>query len=221
MGVALLLPEAAVIAATIGSTAIALAAAYVIQGAVSGFAAGVVESVMYDVLEGKKPCISCALKAGLTGAAIGASLGPLGMMGPVVKRAFGAIVPKILPKVTKLINNTTKTVKSVVNQIENGIFSTSISSLFKGGRVARASELIKYAEQQGWKKLNNQSGPIKYADKKGIIRMTIKKGSSRSPGSELSHVELRNSSGKRIDIFGKQVPRKSQGNHTKIDYDIN
>jgi hypothetical protein len=45
--------------------------------------------------------------------------------------------------------------------------------------------------------------------------LTIKKG------SESPHIEVRDTSGNRIDPkTGNKVKRKSQENHTKIEYDI-
>ncbi len=96
-----------------------------------------------------------------------------------------------------------------------------LSSLFKGGRMAKASELIKYAEKQGWNSVKSVEGPIKFFDKNGINRITIKEGSTRTVGSEFPHIEIRNPSGKRIDPFGNNVSKKSLGNHTKIIYDLN
>jgi hypothetical protein len=102
----------------------------------------------------------------------------------------------------------------------SGVVTKGVSSFFQGGRIAKASELVGYAEQQGWKAMQSAGGPLKYVDKNGIIRMTIKQGSQRAAGSGLPHVELRNALGKRIDAFGNDVTRKSLGNHTEIIYDL-
>jgi RHS repeat-associated protein len=94
-----------------------------------------------------------------------------------------------------------------------------LSDLFKGGK-AKASDLVKYAEQQGWKRTKTPNGPIKYKDANGVDRITIKSGSSRTPGSNNPHVELKDAGGKRIDPSGNPVNRKSVENHTPIDYDL-
>jgi hypothetical protein len=61
---------------------------------------------------------------------------------------------------------------------------------------------------------------VKYLDDNGVNRMTIKSGSSRTPGSENPHVELRDATGQRVDVAGNPVTRKSPGNHTPIVWDI-
>ncbi|MFD0782360.1 RHS repeat domain-containing protein [Micromonospora azadirachtae] len=88
------------------------------------------------------------------------------------------------------------------------------------GRVAKASELEGFAASQGWVRSRTANGPIKYTDGNGIVRITIKKGSGRAPGSGSPHVEMRNGAGERIDPYGFPVSRKSLGNHTPIDYDL-
>lgn len=95
-----------------------------------------------------------------------------------------------------------------------------IDDLFKEGRTPKASELKKYAEQQGWRSSQTANGPLKYTDENGINRITIKQGSSRAPGSANPHVEIRNASGQRVDPAGNPVTRKSPGNHTPIDFDL-
>ena len=95
-----------------------------------------------------------------------------------------------------------------------------LSSLFNGNTKPNASDLKKYAENQGWTYSRTENGPIKYTDENGVVRITIKQGSSRAPGSAAPHVELRNSSGQRIDPQGNPVTRKSTGNHTPINYDL-
>ncbi len=94
-----------------------------------------------------------------------------------------------------------------------------LADYFQPGSPPKASELEKYALSQGWKKSQTSSGPAKYSDNNGIVRMTIKEGSQRAPGSELPHVELRDPNGQRIDPFGNPVARKSPDNHTAIGWD--
>ncbi|WP_240505175.1 hypothetical protein [Nocardia mangyaensis] len=95
-----------------------------------------------------------------------------------------------------------------------------LNDLFDG-RTPKASELETYAKEQGWVRSQTDNGPIKYTDENGVVRMTIKKGSGRAPGSSNPHVELRDSTGQRIDPSGNPVTRKSPGNHTPIDWDLN
>ena len=97
---------------------------------------------------------------------------------------------------------------------------TELSSLFENGQVPKASDVEKYAQEQGWAKSQTENGPIKYTDSNGFVRVTIKRGSGRAPGSENPHVEIRNSDGQRTDPFGNPVTRKSPGNHTPIDWDL-
>jgi hypothetical protein len=94
----------------------------------------------------------------------------------------------------------------------------SLSDLFDG-RIPKASELEEYAFSQGWTKTQTPGGPPKYVDENGIVRMTIKEGSPRTPGSETPHVELRDATGQRIDPNGNPVSRRSPGNHTPIVWD--
>lgn len=92
--------------------------------------------------------------------------------------------------------------------------------MFENGKVPKASELDDYARSQGWTKTQTPGGPPKYVDENGHVRLTIKKGSDRAPGSENPHVELRDETGQRVDPFGNPVTRKSPGNHTPIEMDI-
>ncbi|WP_181775433.1 putative T7SS-secreted protein [Amycolatopsis pittospori] len=87
------------------------------------------------------------------------------------------------------------------------------------GAPPKASDLARYADAQGWQKQQTPTGPAKYVDDSGIVRMTIKEGSGRTPGSENPHVELRNEDGVRTDPHGNPVSRKSPGNHTPITWD--
>ena len=96
----------------------------------------------------------------------------------------------------------------------------NLAELFKDQSPPNASDLKKYAENQGWTYSRTENGPIKYIDENGIVRMTIKRGSSRALGSANPHVELRDLSGQRIDPQGNPVTRKSTGNHSPINYDL-
>ncbi|WP_280430800.1 hypothetical protein [Nocardia brasiliensis] len=64
----------------------------------------------------------------------------------------------------------------------NPLRTKKLEDLFKD-RTPKASELEEFATKQGWAKSQTENGPIKYTDENGIVRMTIKKGSDRAPGS--------------------------------------
>lgn len=95
----------------------------------------------------------------------------------------------------------------------------ALGQLTRGGS-GKASELIDFASSQGWRRSQTATGPIKFIDENGVERLVIKKGSSRTAGSEFPHVALRNAGGSRIDPYGNVVTRKSVGNHTPIQWDI-
>jgi len=95
----------------------------------------------------------------------------------------------------------------------------NLSNLFRN-RMPNASELVQFAESQGWMLSQIPTGPRKYIDENGIVRVTIKRGSPRAPGSNFPHVELRNAHAQRIDPFGNPVTRKSPANHTPIVWDL-
>ncbi|MFI1914954.1 hypothetical protein [Nocardia sp. NPDC020380] len=98
--------------------------------------------------------------------------------------------------------------------------TSELGSLFKDDHVPKASELEQFARDQGWVRSQSENGPVKYSDENGVVRMTIKQGSSRAPGSEKPHVEIRDADGQRTDPFGNAVTRKSPANHTPIDWDL-
>jgi hypothetical protein len=79
--------------------------------------------------------------------------------------------------------------------------------------------MAQWAESKGWRRTQSDTGPIKYFDENNIERVTLKRGSSRVPGSENPHVTLRNANGQRIDPDGNPVSRRSPANHTSIDWD--
>jgi hypothetical protein len=89
-----------------------------------------------------------------------------------------------------------------------------------GGGKGKASDIVRWAEGQGWTRTRSPGGPIKYVDQNGIVRATIKQGSPRTPGSEIPHVELRAATGQRIDPYGNPVTKPSPGNHTPIEWDL-
>jgi len=89
-----------------------------------------------------------------------------------------------------------------------------IENPFSNGRTPTDQEIENWAEANGWTRVESGTGPVKYTDEKGVPRVTIKEGSSRTPGSEGPHVELRDETGQRVDTQGNPVSRRSQGNHT-------
>ena len=95
----------------------------------------------------------------------------------------------------------------------------NLEDYFRTGTPPKASELENYALSQGWTKTQTPGGPAKYVDENGVVRMTIKEGSPRTPGSENPHVEFRDPSGQRVDPFGNPVTRRSPENHTPIEWD--
>ncbi len=94
-----------------------------------------------------------------------------------------------------------------------------IAEQFRGG-PPKASDLEKLAQDQGWTRRQSPAGPIKYFDGNGIERITIKRGSSRTPGSENPHVAMRNAENDRVDPWGNLVTDRSMGNHTPISWDL-
>lgn len=84
----------------------------------------------------------------------------------------------------------------------------------------KASDLREYAKKQGWHREQTGNRPEFWMDENNVKRITIKRGSPRTPGSETPHVEIRNAQGERIDSNGNPVTRKSPQNHTPIEYDL-
>ena len=79
-----------------------------------------------------------------------------------------------------------------------------------------ATEIIQKSEDVGFTQSQSGNGPLKMVDENGVPRVTIKSGSSRTPGSEGPHVELRDSNGQRVNPQGEPVTRRSPENHTPI-----
>ena len=96
----------------------------------------------------------------------------------------------------------------------------TIRNPFEGGDTPKASDVARWAEDQGWSRTQTPTGPVKYMDENGVPRVTIKRGSPRTPGSEDPHVELRDATGQRVDPSGNPVTRRSPANHTPIDWDL-
>lgn len=88
------------------------------------------------------------------------------------------------------------------------------------GGQRTASGIREWAREQGWTETQTENGPPKFTDENGVVRVTLKQGSGRAPGSADPHVEIRNANGERIDPEGNPVTRKSVGNHTAITWDL-
>jgi hypothetical protein len=100
-----------------------------------------------------------------------------------------------------------------------GIPNNSISKLFEGGRVPTASELEEVGQERGWTRSQTTDGPIKYTDERGINRLTIKKGSARTPGSENPHVEVRSPQGERYDpVTGERKGSQKESRKPSPNY---
>lgn len=95
----------------------------------------------------------------------------------------------------------------------------NLDDFFWTGAKPKASELDEWAQAQGWTRTQTGNGPPKYVDENGVRRLTIKRGSPRTPGSEHPHVEIRDENGQRTDPFGNPVSRTDPGNHIPIDWD--
>ena len=97
----------------------------------------------------------------------------------------------------------------------------NMEQIFVAGEEVKASELVEFSKNQGWSKVQTENGPLQYVDENNIVRLNIKKGSARTPGSEEPHVEVRNATGDRINpATGEKVSKRSKENHTKIKYDL-
>jgi filamentous hemagglutinin len=63
----------------------------------------------------------------------------------------------------------------------------------------QASDFKVWAElEQGWHRKETSNGPLKYIDKNGVARLTLKQGTQRVPGSNDPHVEFKNANNIRI-----------------------
>jgi Pretoxin HINT domain len=95
----------------------------------------------------------------------------------------------------------------------------ALGQMVAGGR-ATASQLDEFGTSVGWFRSQTATGPIKFTDENAVVRLTIKLGSNRAPGSSNPHVEIRNALGQRVDPFGIPVTRTSPRNHTPIIWDL-
>ena len=84
----------------------------------------------------------------------------------------------------------------------------------------KASDLAAEAEAAGYVRSQTANGPVKYTDENGVVRLTLKRGSDRTPGSATPHAEFRNRADDRVDQYGSPTQKRSKANHTPIDYDL-
>ncbi|MGA9873882.1 MAG: hypothetical protein WBQ44_22425, partial [Rhodococcus sp. (in: high G+C Gram-positive bacteria)] len=110
--------------------------------------------------------------------------------------------------------------QNIVDVVRRTPPKRNIDELFANGNKPKASDLERYAQSEGWTKIQTANGPPKYIDENGVTRLTIKSGTDRAPGSGGPHVEIRNADGQRVDPFGNEVTRRSPGNHTPIEWDM-
>ncbi|WP_162873070.1 hypothetical protein [Austwickia chelonae] len=94
----------------------------------------------------------------------------------------------------------------------------AVDQITQGGR-ATASQLDEFGTAQEWLRSQTATGPVKYTDSNEVVRLTIKQGGPRAPGSAGPHVEIRNAGELRIDPYDTPVTRRSPGNHTPIEWD--
>ncbi len=95
-----------------------------------------------------------------------------------------------------------------------------VGRIIKSDGSTKASDIKAKAESVGFKPTQSGNGPLKMVDEKGTARVTIKGGSDRAPGSQGPHVELKDSSGQRVNPAGESVTRRSSENHTPIKNDL-
>jgi RHS repeat-associated protein len=106
---------------------------------------------------------------------------------------------------------------TVATQVGRG---KQVGSSIKTDGSTTASSIKAKAESVGFTPIQSANGPLKMVDENGVARVTIKGGSQRAPGSAGAHVELKDSSGQRVNPAGQTVTRKSPENHTKIENDL-
>ena len=123
------------------------------------------------------------------------------------------------PRLLKIFNKAEANAKDT---LKNDLKASSGKNIFGWDKTKtiKASDLQDYARKQGWHREQTEGGPEIWKDENNVKRLTIKRGSSRTPGSNNPHVEIRNAQGERIDIDGNLVARKSPKNHTPIEYDL-
>jgi uncharacterized protein YukE len=79
-------------------------------------------------------------------------------------------------------------------------YDEKLAEQFRGG-PPKASDLETFAQGQGWTRHQSPTGPIKYVDENGIVRM-------------------KDAENNRVDPWGNDVTDRSAGNHTPISWDL-
>lgn len=143
-------------------------------------------------------------------------VGPTGQQDLTLEQqAIGAVM--VVSAATMLVPDPTDVVlagaASKVSTIGRG---QQVGRMIKSDGSTKASEIKAKAESVGFKPTQSGNGPLKMVDENGTARVTIKGGSDRAPGSQGPHVELKDSSGQRVNPAGEPVTRKSPENHTPI-----
>ncbi|WP_202627999.1 RHS repeat-associated core domain-containing protein, partial [Cellulomonas sp. APG4] len=140
------------------------------------------------------------------------------IVGPILSRLFSVALLRFAARAPATTAASTTTAANTGTALVKYDADFAVGQLTAGGR-ATASQLDEFGAAQGWARSQTATGPVKYTDGNGVVRLTIKQGSPRAPGSGGPHVELRNADGARIDPFGNPVSRTSPGNHTPIVWD--
>ncbi|UTW58744.1 hypothetical protein KFE96_00105 [Kordiimonas sp. SCSIO 12603] len=104
----------------------------------------------------------------------------------------------------------------LVHNCETGGRGAQVGSMIDSNGSTKASDIIQKSQDVGFTPSQTANGPLKMVDENGVARVTIKGGSARAPGSAGPHVELKDSSGQRVNSAGQPVTRKSPENHTPI-----
>ncbi|WP_243425595.1 RHS repeat-associated core domain-containing protein [Clostridium paridis] len=147
-------------------------------------------------------------------------LGALAGVGAILGVGLGVVIGDIIcPMPTVHLGDGTRRIhdnKPKENNDSNDDDNFGIPS----SDTPTASQLREHAKSKGWKKEKSETGPEKWIDENDVPRITIKKGSPRTKGSENPHVEIRDPNGQRTDRFGNPVSKRSPENHTPIKWDI-
>ncbi len=90
----------------------------------------------------------------------------------------------------------------------------NIQKLYADGGLPTRERLVRFGNEQGWEASQTETGPLQFRDENGTVRLQIKSGSPRTPGSEGPHISYRDVYGAfRDPVTGEWVDRRSAGNH--------
>ncbi|QOU29873.1 VCBS repeat-containing protein [Vibrio coralliilyticus] len=135
----------------------------------------------------------------------------------IVGRVAVKVGAKVAPRIVRAAKNV---FKSPADNVAKGGRGKQVGDIIETDGSTKASVIKAKAESVGFKASQTANGPVKMVDENGVARVTIKGGSQRAPGSAGPHVELKTSSGQRVNTVGEPVTRKSPENHTPIDFDL-